>query len=179
MQNKIAEITYRAIGLDGLHTVAHQIRNLDFDKGYENMRELLPEHLANVKGVGIVVLIDGKVLLGRRTDSGDWGLAGGSIDEGETPKQAAIRELYEEFGIVSFDLTYYGVSFSPANPHKAKDSSDGCSVDFFIEYERISDIPIRLSTREMSEFKWVALNEVLDEELYPSSRSSLETFLRK
>lgn len=46
-------------------------------------------------------------LLGKRargTESGKWDLLGGKVDEGETPKQAAIRELREEGGIFVEDL---------------------------------------------------------------------------
>lgn len=44
------------------------------------------------------------LLLTRRAESlrshaGQWALAGGRIDEGETPEQAALRELHEEVGL--------------------------------------------------------------------------------
>ena len=38
-----------------------------------------------------------------------WELPGGSIDEGETPRQAAIRELAEESGCVARDVRWLGV----------------------------------------------------------------------
>ena len=51
-----------------------------------------------------VLFKDGKVLLVRRAnppDAGLWGFPGGKIERGETVKDAAVRELYEETGIVS------------------------------------------------------------------------------
>ncbi|MBS0340115.1 MAG: CoA pyrophosphatase [Proteobacteria bacterium] len=44
------------------------------------------------------------VLLTRRSEQlrkhpGQWALPGGSIDEGESPEQAALRELHEEVGL--------------------------------------------------------------------------------
>lgn len=41
----------------------------------------------------------GRVLLQRRGDSNKWGFPGGAIELGETPEQAAIRELREETGL--------------------------------------------------------------------------------
>lgn len=142
------------------------------------MIELTQKHLMNPKGVGVIVIKNNKVLLGKRTDNGKWGLAGGGIEDGETPKQAAIRELYEEFGIQNENIKYFGVSYSPINPDKKSDSSDGCSIDFFVEYNDSEDIKISLSKREFSEYKWVDLNDVLKEDLYVSSKHSLELFLR-
>lgn len=37
---------------------------------------------------------------GLRNHAGQWALPGGRIDEGETPEQAALRELAEEVGLV-------------------------------------------------------------------------------
>jgi 8-oxo-dGTP diphosphatase len=58
--------------------------------------------------VGVVRAADGSVLLAERTarqiSSGYWELPGGKIDPGETPAQAAARELAEEVGIASRKL---------------------------------------------------------------------------
>ncbi len=37
---------------------------------------------------------------GLRSHAGQWAMPGGRIDEGETPEQAALRELAEEVGLV-------------------------------------------------------------------------------
>ncbi|HMB75574.1 MAG TPA: RNA pyrophosphohydrolase [Kiloniellaceae bacterium] len=52
-------------------------------------------------GVGILLLnSDGKVFVGRRIDTTAeaWQLPQGGIDPGETPRDAALRELEEETG---------------------------------------------------------------------------------
>jgi 8-oxo-dGTP diphosphatase len=50
--------------------------------------------------VGAVVVDDrGRILLGRRTDTGKWSLPAGGIDPGEQPADAAVREVYEETGV--------------------------------------------------------------------------------
>jgi ADP-ribose pyrophosphatase YjhB (NUDIX family) len=46
----------------------------------------------------VVVDGGGRVLLQRRSDSGNWALPGGTMDIGETLAQSAIREVKEETG---------------------------------------------------------------------------------
>jgi len=59
-------------------------------------------------GVGVVVVKDGRVLCGRRTDNFMICGPGGHIEPGENPKQTAARETMEEFGIHPLELQYYG-----------------------------------------------------------------------
>lgn len=54
------------------------------------------------KNVGIVLMnAEGRVFAGQRIDSlGDaWQMPQGGIDHGEKPKEAALRELWEETGV--------------------------------------------------------------------------------
>ncbi|MGH3903496.1 MAG: NUDIX domain-containing protein [Pseudonocardiaceae bacterium] len=46
----------------------------------------------------IVVDSEGRILLQRRSDSGNWALPGGTMDIGETLAQSIIREVQEETG---------------------------------------------------------------------------------
>jgi 8-oxo-dGTP diphosphatase len=59
--------------------------------------------------VSIVSAPDGRVLVAERTPKqlspGFWELPGGKIDPGESPQEAAIRELEEEIGIRALSLT--------------------------------------------------------------------------
>lgn len=43
----------------------------------------------------------GKVLIAKRIKPSLWSLPGGRIEAGETPEQAAIRELFEETGVTA------------------------------------------------------------------------------
>lgn len=70
----------------------------------------------------LIVADDGKVLsVSRKDDPNAHGMPGGKIDNGETPEQAAIRELKEETGLsvdklnqvsLDFDGTHMVATFS-------------------------------------------------------------------
>lgn len=57
-------------------------------------------------------LLDGeRVLLirnSRGSSKGKWLGVGGKLEKGETPKQAILREIQEETGVKTTDVTYHG-----------------------------------------------------------------------
>src|SRR5712692_2294872 len=57
---------------------------------------------------GVVVLSDDSVLLVRQyrllLDDLSWEIPGGKVDDGETPKEAAIRECLEETGVLCHNV---------------------------------------------------------------------------
>ncbi|TMU85881.1 NUDIX hydrolase [Bacillus sp. BHET2] len=62
-----------------------------------------------------------EILLQLRNDNNCWGLAGGSLEIGETLEQVAIRELFEETGLKANKLklfnVYSGENFYYKYPH--------------------------------------------------------------
>ncbi|MCJ7842508.1 NUDIX hydrolase [Lederbergia sp. NSJ-179] len=67
--------------------------------------------------VGACVLLlnnDKEILLQLRKDNHSWGLAGGSLEPGESLEQAAKRELFEETGLKAKKLQLFHV-FSGEN----------------------------------------------------------------
>lgn len=67
-------------------------------------------HKTTEKGVGVLVVLDGKILTGLRRNEGTFCGPGGHIEAGETPEQAAVRETQEEFGIVPKELIHVGTT---------------------------------------------------------------------
>lgn len=58
-------------------------------------------------GVGVLILRDGKVLLGRRKGShgaGCWSAPGGHLEFGEAVEDCALREALEETGLALSDM---------------------------------------------------------------------------
>jgi len=63
------------------------------------------------RGTGVLVVKDGKILTGIRKSDNGYGLIcgpGGKIEDNETAKEGAIRELHEEFGIYPRDMIFIG-----------------------------------------------------------------------
>lgn len=62
-------------------------------------------------GVGLYIIKDGKVLMGKRKGSfaaGEWCAPGGKVETGEDPEQTAVRETAEETGVQVKDLRFIG-----------------------------------------------------------------------
>lgn len=62
------------------------------------------DELEDYKFVVILSEYQGNLLLSRHKERSDWETQGGHIERGETPLEAARRELYEESGAVSYDI---------------------------------------------------------------------------
>jgi len=62
----------------------------------------------HTKVASVAAFKDGLILFGKRNDNDKWALAGGHIEEGESPTEGVIRELWEETGLVPNDLEYLG-----------------------------------------------------------------------
>ena len=56
---------------------------------------------------------EGQILLQRRSDNGLWGLPGGSVEIGESVRDAIIREVREETGLKAEVLRLIGVYSDP------------------------------------------------------------------
>ena len=65
------------------------------------MRREYPD--APIAGVGAIVIDHGRVLLikrGRPPLLGEWSIPGGAMELGETVREAAVREVLEETGLI-------------------------------------------------------------------------------
>ena len=104
------------------------------------------------KFVVILSHMNGKHLLSRHKDRATWETQGGHIEAGETPLEAAKRELWEESGAVKYTI-------EPLCDYWASDDIGWATgVVFRAEITKLQDIP------EGSEMAEVKLFETLPEE---------------
>lgn len=101
--------------------------------------------LNNYKYVVTLSEYGGKILLSRHRDRTTWETQGGHIEPGETPLEAAKRELYEESGAVEFQI-------EPLCDYRAGDHETGNWANGMVFTARIQTLgPIPES--EMAEVK--------------------------
>ncbi len=124
-------------------------------KGSVCKRVFSMEETAAYRYVVIFSRCRGKLLLSRHKNRVTWETQGGHIEPGETPEQAARRELWEESGASEFTL-------EPVCGYYAEDEVSGAAgAVFFAEITELAALP-------ESEMKEVNLFESLPEDLtYP------------
>jgi len=111
--------------------------------------------------VQTVVKIAGKpeFLIGLRTRDDYWEFLGGKLEEGETVKQAGIRELDEEIGLDLSEedfLSYReGESYRSSKDEKYRLNP----VLMEIKQEKAREISLEDLSREHKDFEWIKLNE--------------------
>lgn len=128
------------------------------------------------KGCGVLVIRDGKILAGTRIEpAGDGKICGpgGHIEEGETPKEAAIREAEEEFGIICRDIKPVGIL-------EGKDGKAGSAIFICTQFDNEPET----DEKEMTSPRWLTKEELQKRSnLYPPFAASLallpETNTRK
>ncbi|MBR6536523.1 MAG: NUDIX hydrolase [Lachnospiraceae bacterium] len=64
----------------------------------------------NVTGAFAIVTVDGQYLIGYNKWRQQWEFCGGGIEQGETAREAALRELFEETHQRAAELTFKGIS---------------------------------------------------------------------
>ena len=111
---------------------------------------------APYKYVVVMSKYQGKILLSRHKDRTTWETQGGHIEPGETPLEAARRELYEESGAVDFDIR-------PVFDYWAGDENGSASGQVYAaEIRRLGPMP----NSEMAEVR--AFDEIPPNVTYPA-----------
>jgi putative (di)nucleoside polyphosphate hydrolase len=123
--------------------------------------------------VGIMLFnAQGKVFVGKRLDQTveSWQMPQGGIDKGETPKEAALRELKEEVGTgmaqivaemedwVTYDLPEHLIGIALHGKYRGQRQKW-----FALRFTGTeSDIDLTAHDPEFSSYRWVTLDELPD-----------------
>lgn len=102
---------------------------------------------------------EGRVLLARHQDYDQWALPGGGIDPGETPADAAVREMWEETGLLVEPVRVQGIYGGPAYCVTYPNGDQIASVDTVFEC-RIIGGTLAADGEEISELRYFTPAEV-------------------
>jgi 8-oxo-dGTP pyrophosphatase MutT (NUDIX family) len=129
------------------------------------------------KTVGAFVLLTneaGQLLVVNPNYKPDWSLPGGSVDEHESPRTAALREAKEEVGIALNTLSLAAIEYTTEKPPRSE------SLQFVFDGGVLTPdqcARIVLQTEELSEYRFVDVTEaigLLNERQGPRIQPALE-----
>jgi 8-oxo-dGTP pyrophosphatase MutT (NUDIX family) len=122
-----------------------------------------------------ILLVDGdnRLLMMKRSDSGCWGLPGGSTEPGEVVEEAAKRETVEEANLVVGEMSLFGVFSGPELYYKYPNGDEVYNVTI-VYLSRDWSGEIKLN-HEHTEWRWFAANET-PEDVSPPIKPVIEQF---
>jgi 8-oxo-dGTP pyrophosphatase MutT (NUDIX family) len=120
------------------------------------------------RSAGIILVNRGKYLL-LRYGAGHWDFPKGNIEPGETPEQAALRELKEETGIEKVRLV---AGFSRAMKYFYRREGQTIFKLVIFLLARSANRKVTLSW-EHTDYAWLALPDALERLTYENARELL------
>lgn len=120
-------------------------------------------------GVGVLVVKDGRILVGERKDSGLLCGPGGHIEPGEIPEEAAVRETREEFGINVAELIPIAVISDMPEEY--------CPSRIFLCTE-FYGTPVAFNT-EMRDARFETVADILRQEMFVPFELSIRELLER
>lgn len=109
---------------------------------------------------------DGRLLVGRRTDTGEWALPGGFTHLGENAAHTAVREVQEETGLQIHPERLLGIS-SQVQPW-VYPNGDPTQAVVSLFLARPTGGELRPDGVESSQAKWITPEELLALECHPN-----------
>ncbi|MCH9630471.1 MAG: NADH pyrophosphatase [Chlamydiia bacterium] len=122
-------------------------------------------------GVAVLVVKDGKVLLGKRKNShgsGLWATPGGHLEFAETIEECAKRELLEETGLIA-----HTIKVGPWTENISCTKADKHYITFFVIAESYEGDVALLEPHKCEGWEWFPIDD-LPSPLFPSIISILE-----
>lgn len=140
-----------------------------------------------VTGGAIIRDEQGRILLQRRSDYGDWGLPGGGMNAGESVEETMIREVYEETGLVVIQYELYSVYTGSRMRYKYPDGNEVVFVMFIFNAQ--ADLTGRIAEdnktliysdkeKESLQLEFKSIEEINIEEISTVQRPLIEDLMK-
>ncbi|MFE0381451.1 NUDIX domain-containing protein [Streptomyces inhibens] len=133
-----------------------------------DLRNSIGRQLLWLPGVSVVVFDDqGRVLLGKRADTGNWSVIGGIPEPGEQPAETAVREVYEETAV---RVVPEGVVLVEAMPPTRYPNGDVCQfMDVTLRCRAVGG-EAKVNDDESLEVGWFAVDALPELDEYALTR---------
>jgi 8-oxo-dGTP pyrophosphatase MutT (NUDIX family) len=133
-----------------------------------------PNSLVPASGV-LVADEQGRVLLQRRRDTGQWAIPMGKQEFGETPSECAIRETLEETGILTEITGILGVYSDPGHIVAYTDGETRQEYEVILLGRPVTGTPT--VNDEASEVAWFTPEELKGLDIHPTQWRQLRDWL--
>jgi ADP-ribose pyrophosphatase YjhB (NUDIX family) len=128
-----------------------------------------------VGGSAVVVDGEGRILLQRRSDSGNWALPGGAMYIGETFAQSVIREVKEETGFDVRIERIVGIYSDPAHVFAYDDGEVRQEFNICLAATIVGGE--LAASSESTDVRFFSLDEVAGLTMHESIRKRIEDYL--
>ncbi len=138
----------------------------------------MSERFKLIGGVFCLIIKDNKVLMELRKnkfDAGLYSLVGGCMEDGETVKQAAVREIEEEVGLEVHEDDIEVISVL----HRITPKPDSWqSIEFVLLVNKFSGNPNLLENNVCGDLKWFPL-ENLPQNISHYAKQAIDNYINK
>lgn len=135
-----------------------------------------PEPNSLVPACGVLAVDgQGRVLLQRRRDTGQWAIPMGKQELGETPTRCAIRETEEETGVLTELTGILGIYSDPGHIVAYTDGEIRQEWELILLGRPISGAPT--SNDEASDVGWFGPGDLEALDIHPTQRRQLRDWL--
>jgi ADP-ribose pyrophosphatase len=131
--------------------------------------------------IGVRVMVEdaqGRVLILRRSDTGDWGLPAGAMELGESLEDAMRREVLEETNLALGPLEVFGISSDPATEHFTYPNGDQVQTVSVLARAALEGGVPGSNDGEAEDFRFVDPAEVRPEEFTRPEYPTLLAYAR-
>lgn len=139
------------------------------DNDFYNLVNSGVKHSTDNWGTGVILQHPqtGKILLAKRTDTGEYASPGGKVELSESPRDGILRETKEESNITIKDMNCYDF-----RTHSGPNGKNW--VDFLFYSNSFDDSDIKNQPSEMESFDWYDLSETRTMNLFPPTKAGLD-----
>jgi len=137
------------------------------------LRALIGDELLVLPSVAVLPWDDdGRLLIVRNAETGQWQTIGGLIEPDESPRTAAVREAKEEAGV---DVELTGLRDVAGGPEYRMTYPNGDRTAYvsIVFDARVTGGALRADGDETSEARWFSVGELAEADLNNFSRSLL------